>query len=292
MKRLLLEGLARWLVPPGEGRQALGARGGRIEVDGVSLAYDDRGVGPPVVCLHALGHGATDYADFAARISDRHRVIALDWPGQGASGEGPPPDARAYARLCAGFLDALAIERPILVGNSIGGAAALELAAAEPGRPRGLVLVNPGGLFLRSPLAAAATGGMARFFGAGARGAAWFPAAFAAYYRLVLSGRPAAAQRRRIVAAGRELAPLLAAGWRRFGEADADLRARAEQVACPVLVAWATRDRFNPLWLNRPAIKRLRRAELRTFPAGHSPFLETPERFAAAFLDFAARLPD
>ena len=66
-----------------EARLALGAGEDAKEVviDGVRLAYADEGAGPPLLCLHAIGHGARDFAELRARFRGRCRVIALDWPG-------------------------------------------------------------------------------------------------------------------------------------------------------------------------------------------------------------------
>src|SRR6185436_8597705 len=91
-------------------RHALGASADRhsVTVDGVRLAYDDVGSGPAVVCLHAIGHGASDFARLATRLRDRHRVLSLDWPGQGWSDpDREPPSSRRYADLLAGFLTAV-----------------------------------------------------------------------------------------------------------------------------------------------------------------------------------------
>ena len=93
-----------------------------------------------------------------------------------------------------------------------------------------------GGLAPLNALAKAVIAGMVRFFAAGERRARWFPRAFAAYYRLVLPGKPAAAQRERIVAAGPDMAPLLKQAWDSFRQPDAEVskaraRARLDQVA-------------------------------------------------------------
>jgi 4,5:9,10-diseco-3-hydroxy-5,9,17-trioxoandrosta-1(10),2-diene-4-oate hydrolase len=206
-------------------RHAVGATGpGRLTVDGVRLAYDDEGDGPPVVCLHAIGHGAGDFARLRARLRVRHRVLALDWPGQGRSGaDVHPPTAARYAELLDGWLTALEVVSPVLIGNSIGGATAIQFAAARPGRVAALVLENPGGLAPTDDVVArVALAAMVRFFAAGARGAWWFPRALAAYYRLaVLTGEAAADHRRRIVASAGEIAPLLHAAWGGGGGAPA-----------------------------------------------------------------------
>jgi len=254
-----------------------------VVVDGVRLAVDDGGTGPAVVCLHAIGHGAGDFRGFRERIGARHRVVAIDFPGQGRSGDDrEPPTASRYAELTAGVLDALGIEQAVVVGNSIGGATAMRLAAARPERVRALVLENPGGLDPSDRLARAAIAAMVRFFDAGARGARWFPRAFAAYYRMILQRAAAAEQRRRIVASAFEIAPLLRDAWRGFGAPGADLRDLAAGLRIPVLFAWARRDQIIQLRRCRPAIARIPGARLECFPAGHAPHLETAAEFAAA----------
>jgi pimeloyl-ACP methyl ester carboxylesterase len=274
-------------------RSALGAEAPfkEVVVDGVRLAYDDEGSGPALLCLHAVGHGARDFAELRRRLRERHRVLALDWPGHGGSGEDAvPASAVRYAELLAGFVDALGLGELALLGNSIGGAAALRFAAARPEAVRALALVDSGGLDRVDRTARLVTRAMSAFFAAGARGAAWFPGAFALYYSLVLPAAPARAQRERIVAAARELAPRLAEAWRSFGEPGADTRELAAGLRCPVLVCWAKRDRVLQLRRSLPAIRRIPRHRLELFPGGHAPFLEAPDEFAAAALSFLGAL--
>lgn len=270
-------------------RAALGACSPwhELTVDGVRLAYDDEGSGVPIVCLHAIGHGASDFAGLRARWRARCRVIAIDWPGQGASGpDREPPSARRYEELLAGVAEALGLQRVVLIGNSIGGAAALRYAASHPQRVERLVLENPGGLDRPDFVSRTAIAAMVRFFGAGARRARWFPTAFAAYYRMVLPNRAAAQQRERIVRSAYAAAPLLQQAWRGFGEPSADLRGLISQVRCPVLFAWATRDRFVQLGRSLPSIQRFADARLERFRAGHAAHLESPEAFEATVLEF------
>lgn len=274
-------------------REAIGVPedAGRITVDGVELAVCDEGSGPAVVCLHATGHGGGDFAALAEALRGKYRVVRVDWPGQGRSGtDRQPPTPERYARLLEGLLAGLGIGSPILVGCSIGGAAAIHYAARRP--VRALVLCNPGGLVPASWIARIFCGLFARFFRAGERGAGWFDAAFSLYYRkLVLPSPAAAAQRDRIIAAGRELAPLLAAAWSHFGLPEADIRGLALGLDVPVWFAWARHDRIIPLSLCRPAIRRMRRASLTLFDGGHAAFLEQPAHFSNAFERFAATLP-
>lgn len=261
-----------------------------VEVDGARLAYSREGKGPAVLCLHAIGHGGRDFDAFARAVRDQFEVIRLDWPGQGRSGaDARAPSAARYAELLAGVVADLKLERPIILGNSIGGAAAMTYAATHP--VRALVLCDTGGLIEVTPAIARVCNAFARFFAAGARGAWWFKPAFWAYYRLlVLPSSAAAAQRTRIIAAGYEIAPVLRDAWRSFGEKSADLRQLAAELDVPVWFAWSTGDRIIQLKACLPAINAMKKARLTRFGGGHAAFLERPKPFAKGFKRFAASL--
>lgn len=264
-----------------------------VTIAGNRIVLDDDGTGDAVVCLHAIGHDARDFARLRGRLRDRQRVVAVDWPGQGRSPwDRVAPTARHYAAVVGGVLDALAIESCVLVGNSIGGAAAIAYAAPEPSRVRALILENPGGLAPTDDrLAQTVLATMARFFAAGARRARWFPAAFALYYRTVLQRAPAREARERIATRAYDLAPILEQAWRGFATPGADLRGVASTVRCPVLFAWAARDQVVSLARSLPAIRQFPNARIVRFPAGHSPHLETPDAFEAAVESFLRELP-
>jgi len=261
-----------------------------IDVDGVRLAVTRIGTGAPVVCLNAIGHDAQDFAPLAARIGDRFELICIEWPGHGDSGpDREPAGATRYAELLERVMQALDVDAPIVIGNSIGGAAAIRYAATHA--VRALVLCDSGGLVAVTPTVARFCRLFERFFAAGARGAAWYPRAFAWYYRLVLPAPAAAEQRARIVARARALAPTLRDAWASFGKPDADMRDLAAALDVPIWVAWARRDRVIPLAACKPALDRLRDGRVDTFDAGHAAFLEQPDEFARGFIAFAATLP-
>lgn len=180
-----------------------------VVADGVRLAYSRAGRGPTVVCLHAVGHGGRDFEAFARLACDAFEVVCIDWPGHGRSGpDTKAPSAARYGELLSLALSQLKIERPVLLGNSIGGGAAIVHAASHP--VRGLVLCNSAGLLDVTADVTRACNFMARFFAAGARGAWWFKPAFWAYYTLlVLPSAVARGQRKRIIAAGYETAAVL-----------------------------------------------------------------------------------
>ncbi|MBI3781800.1 MAG: alpha/beta hydrolase [Deltaproteobacteria bacterium] len=259
----------------------------RVRIDKIDLAYSDSGSGTPVVCLHAIGHGGADFVPLRDRLGSRFRFVLLDWPGQGRSGSDvQPTDAGRYAQLLGGLLTHLGLRDVVLLGNSIGGAAAMRLAATRPEIVRGLVLANSGGLMPVDAVARVACRLSARFFAAGARGARWFAPAFRLYYSQVLSGKAARGQRERIVGAAYEIAPLLQQAWTSFAQPDADQRALAPRITCPVLCAWARQDQILKLSRSQAAIKTFPNARVQLFNGGHSAFLEDPDAFAAAFASF------
>ncbi len=262
-----------------------------VDCDGVRLAVSREGRGTALVCLHAVGHGGGDFDAIAAALSDQVEVIRIDWPGQGRSGpDVMPASAERYAQLLAQVLESLEISNPVIIGNSIGGAAALLYASRNPAR--GLVLCDTGGLVPVSGLIQGMTRLFHRFFRAGEQGAGWFPRAYAWYYRfLVLPAAAAAGQRKRIIEAGPECAGVLAQAWSSFGEPAADMRRLAAALEVPVWVAWSRSDRVIPLWLCRAAISRIPNVRLSTFKGGHTAFLEQPESFIAALLPFLQALP-
>lgn len=112
------------------------------EVHGVRLAYDEAGSGRAVVLCHA---GIADRrmwtGPYEALAADC-RVVRFDWRGYGESG--PASAEHTLHADLLGLMDALDIDRAVLAGCSVGGAAALDAALAAPDRVAGLVLVGAG----------------------------------------------------------------------------------------------------------------------------------------------------
>jgi pimeloyl-ACP methyl ester carboxylesterase len=126
---------------------ALPAQGHWVAVTGGRIHYVEMGPAdaPPVVMIHGilaqLRHFSYALAD---RMAKDHRVILIDRPGWGHSTiEGRRPGIGAQADMVAEALDKLGIEKPLLVGHSMGGAVSLALALRHPGVPRGLALIAP-----------------------------------------------------------------------------------------------------------------------------------------------------
>jgi pimeloyl-ACP methyl ester carboxylesterase len=140
---LVLAGLAlftAWTAHRVE--KALPPQGRFIDVDGVRLHYIDEGTGPAILLVHGLGGQMGNFThSLLAKLTPQFRVIIIDRPGSGYSMPGASAALSAQAALIAHFIQKLGIERPLVVGHSLGGALALLLALRHPAQVGGLALI-------------------------------------------------------------------------------------------------------------------------------------------------------
>lgn len=114
-----------------------------VEVEGLRLCYTQAGDGPPLLLIHGLGANRSDWDAHVPVLSRHFRVIAPDLPGYGDSDKpfrfySVPFFARLMWQLC----DRLGLERLAIVGHSMGGATALQMALDAPQRVERLVISN------------------------------------------------------------------------------------------------------------------------------------------------------
>jgi pimeloyl-ACP methyl ester carboxylesterase len=116
----------------------------RIDVEGLSIAYERVGSGSPIVLLHGyVGDGPATWQPQLEAFGDDFTVIAWDAPAAGGSSDSPETLGMAgYADCLAAFVAALGLDRPHVVGLSFGGALALELCRRHPQVPSTLVLAS------------------------------------------------------------------------------------------------------------------------------------------------------
>ncbi|MEM8497460.1 MAG: alpha/beta hydrolase [Pseudomonadota bacterium] len=261
-----------------------------LERSATEIAYAKWGSGPPIACLHATGHGSGDFIPLAKKLASDFTIFALDWPGQGLSpDDGFAPEARHYADLIDEFISLLKIPAPILLGNSIGGAAAIIAVSRDDNKFRGLVICNAGGLASIDLAARIVIRAMARFFELGAKGAWWYETSFSFYYKyLVLPGARDRAEE--IVTAGKDLASLLAKTWAGFARDEADIRSAVPSIRTPVWAAWAKSDRLVSWSRSSTTVALFPNHTVDLFAGGHSPFLESTNTFAAGLHYFASSL--
>lgn len=115
----------------------------------VRIAYEVRGAGGPLLLMQGLGYGRWGWEPLLGPLADDFLVLLYDNRGIGESDVPPGPyTARQLADDAVAVLDAAGVERADVVGTSLGGMAAQELALSYPGRLNRLVLActTPGGL--------------------------------------------------------------------------------------------------------------------------------------------------
>ncbi|GLZ45893.1 hypothetical protein Acsp06_20780 [Actinomycetospora sp. NBRC 106375] len=121
--------------------------------DGRRIFVETAGDGPPLLCLHTAGADSRQFRGLLEdpRVTDHHQVIAFDMPWHGRSD--PPDDwqqrtyrldTATYASTVLAVADALALDRPVLLGCSMGGAIALYLAAEHGDRFAGVCALEGG----------------------------------------------------------------------------------------------------------------------------------------------------
>lgn len=113
------------------------------EVNGINLYFETLGSGRPVILLHGgLGSGEM-FGPVLPQLAERHKLIAVDLQGHGRTADiDRPIDVRLMADDIAGLIDHLGLEKPDVVGYSLGGGVALHTAAKYPGKVRRLVMVS------------------------------------------------------------------------------------------------------------------------------------------------------
>jgi pimeloyl-ACP methyl ester carboxylesterase len=266
-------------------------------VNTIELSGEHADSGQPIVFVHGLSGSWPNWLEQLPVLAKRHRVLALDLPGFGHS---PMPveeiSISAYARLLDRILEQLQIDAAAVVGNSMGGFIAAELAIAFPQRVERLVLVSAAGLSTYAPaggLGAIAT--LQRLERILTAGCAWVASksdAVARHPRLreatlhaVLrhpSRLPAALTAEQLRGAGK---PGFIGGLKAIF--DYDIRARLPEIACPTLIVWGEHDRLVPVRdaeLFAELIPGSRKVIFED--TGHAAMLERPAAFNALLEDF------
>lgn len=256
---------------------------------GMQLHYHDLGPrdGSVVLFLQGSGPGASGWSNFQYNVDaftgPGYRVLLPDLPGFGFSSK--PTDAQYHLDYFCGYLfellDHLDIARCAIVGNSLGGAIALGMALAQPGRVESLVLMAPGGLEEREAyFAMPAMALMAEIFGGGV-------------------DRDSLAQfiRTGLVHDGSKVSDaLIEQRWEVYQQQNdqvmktmvvPNLRERLGELQCPVLVFWGVDEKMMP----DPGFRALAEgiADVRLVMVsrcGHWVMLEHPRLFNRTTLDF------
>ncbi len=117
-----------------------------VTIDGNRIHYIDRGEGRPILFIHGLGGQLHHFLyPLFGIFGEGYRLIALDRPGSGWSTrtDGTTGRLPEHARFVHRFIETLKLEKPLLVGHSLGGAIALQTALDYPDDISGLALIAP-----------------------------------------------------------------------------------------------------------------------------------------------------
>ncbi|WP_334163333.1 alpha/beta fold hydrolase [Phenylobacterium sp.] len=248
-----------------------------VQTHHVPVRYIEGGAGPELVFLHGAG-GVTPEDPLLKALARDHRVIAPLVPGYGDSEEAPAiRDMLDFTLHTWDVLDALGVRDPILVGHSMGGMIAAEMAAVQPHDVSRLALIAPAGLWdddhpIADLFATLPYEMPALLFHDAAAGAALLTAGrnvedpgFLQQY-LVTNAR-------QLGMAGRILFPIPERG----------LKDRLYRIRAKTVIVWGDSDRLIPPVYAHAFKKGVAGAELVSIPeAGHMVILEQTEAVAAA----------
>ena len=249
-----------------------------------AICYYDRGRGTPLVLIHGMFGDFLDWEPVLEPLAARHRVVALDLPGFGASNK-PRREysAEFFVSTLHELFQQLEIKEPILAGNSFGGQIAILYALQHPDSVAQLLLVNSGGFqqyseqeramieprFSESVLAGLTPEINALLFS----GVFTKPSETSARY---LNKQNAKLQRDDYPAYACALASSIHLSLSTY------LVDRLPELRCPTLLVWGEDDLVLPVSQAKLALTKLPSGELKTIPGcGHAPQMECP----AGFLD-------
>jgi pimeloyl-ACP methyl ester carboxylesterase len=261
-----------------------------LEANGFRLNYVVTGDGPPAVLVHGEASSLLDWQWVVPGLSDLVRVHALDLPGHGDTTKPAAPySAALLTDTLVAFLDALDLERVILVGHSLGGILATRAARLRPERVSGLCLVDSGGLgraispanILEALPGVGEMGLLVKRTEAGRWQHGYLRAArlHARWWRVHPSWL--LEQRRLVGMTGFSEATLT------VNRSTVDLWGQKESITedlphldLPSLVLWGAEDSVVPFWHASRAAAALPDARTRLFQScGHMPHVERPQAF-------------
>jgi pimeloyl-ACP methyl ester carboxylesterase len=278
-----------------------------VDVDGhqVRVRQSGSAEAPPVVLIHGIGRSLEDWQPTQDLLATDHRVISLDLPGFGLTRRMKGHwGLEGFARSVVALLDALGEERPVhVMGNSLGGAVAMTLAANHPDRVASLVLVNSAGFgreanvsFLPMvygalsalPVVGGRFRGLARSTGIQSLRDVFFDPEHLTDEMIRHAGKVGKQPDFRLtfLATAATLgAPVLGTypWWRRA------LLARIAEAEIPSMVVWGDADAVLPASHFESAVAALPNASSHLFPdTGHMPQIERAEEFAELAARFVA----
>ena len=255
-----------------------------VEVEGLRVAYERAGHGPPLVLLHGyVGDGPATWRPQLDGLCDDFTVIAWDAPGAGRSSDPPESFGTAgYADCLAGFVERLGLGRPHVAGLSFGGILALALHRRHPAVPRTLVLASAYAGWAGSLPADVTEQHLRQAMVLGDLP----PAEFVATLLPTIFGE--ATPPESVDAFGASMLEFHPAGFRAMARASAEnLRDALPRIDVPTLLVYGAEDVRAPLPVAEDLHTAISGSTLVVLPdAGHACNIEVPEAFNQAVRRF------
>jgi pimeloyl-ACP methyl ester carboxylesterase len=265
------------------------------------LRYYDAGDGTPLLFLHGSGPGVTGWRNFRGVLpafAAHFRCLILEFPGFGVSDDfAGHPLLTAYGAAMS-FIDRLALDRVDIIGNSMGGGVAIQLAIQQPERVGRLITIGGIGTNLFSPGPSEGIRLLQEFVEDPTRQRLidWLrcmvydPALVTDELieeRWALAVDPEALQNARRMYGKAAFAKMMAA----MDKSEAPLPwAMMHKVAAPTLLTWGRDDRVSPLDMALIPMRTIPNAELHVFPnCGHWAMIEAKQAFESTVLAFLQR---
>ncbi len=262
-----------------------------IDVNGTSISYSDTGgEGPPVLFFNAFPLSAKMWEPQIEALSDRFRLITLDYPGFGSSAEVDDPSTYsmdAFAAQGKAVLDELGIDKAVVTGLSMGGYAAFAFLRSFPEAVAGLIVADTRAVADAPENIEKRTGQQATIKEQG-------PSALTEGLLGALLGQPTRDKKPDVVENVKGLMDNPASAY--IGALEA-MKGRADStgdlagISVPTLVIVGENDTLTPADLSRKIHEHVGGSRLVVIPeAGHLSNLEAPEAFNGAMAEFLAGL--
>ena len=227
---------------------------------------------PPVVCVHGAGGSHLDWPAELRRMSGV-RLITLDLPGHGRSEGNGCDDTLEYARVVQAAMDALDVEQAIVLGHSMGGAIAQQMALHMSDHVMGLILIATGSKLPVDPTLPE------RVLAAPGNTIDWI---LDWAWEIIESDEMRQAARMRLLEQDPAVLRADYLACQAF-----DVRADLEAIVVPTLVIGATKDRMVPPKFSHTLHEHIPHASLVMIEgAGHMVPLERPQEVTRAILDW------
>lgn len=251
------------------------------------VAYRSEGKGSKLILLHAAGHDHQDFDAITPALTEKYEVIRMDWPGHGKSKWTYHEKISAifFPTLLKEFLEKFAPEGSILLGNSIGGYAALQLTLDQPDLVKGLILVDTGGMneldfssktFIKL------------------KSYPWFTSLiwnlFPKFYTKKENDHTIQILNRiKQAKFTPQTIETNACLWKSFLDEKYNLRNLVSQIEKPTLILWGRKDPVIYPKFGKDLRERISNSEFKVLDTGHLPFAEDPEKFLLFLFNFLTK---